>query len=319
MADQGAPVSSNKPVMGLGLLTAGMFSAYVINSLQRRHRQAKEKASLLAMQTPPPKILTHDPYEHKRPDTTRGGGAGAYKKPTYGLVLPPLHILDTERHLLLGMVGLPARGKTYIAKKLARYLSWLGYKTKVFNVGEYRRKIAGADKNADFFDPANEEACKIRNQCAQLAWNDLMQFFAEGGQAAIYDATNSNQQRRHTISQWWKECPYSGELVWVESICDDPAIVEANILDTKLFSPDYVGQDPTKAVEDFKHRIDNYTKTYVSVTDEELGPEESYVKIIDAGRKIVTCGIQGYLAGRIVFFLQNLNLNKKTHLDLTAW
>ena len=38
------------------------------------------------------------------------------------------------------MVGLPARGKTYIAKKLARYLNWIGMNTKVFNVGEYRRQ-----------------------------------------------------------------------------------------------------------------------------------------------------------------------------------
>jgi signal recognition particle GTPase len=29
------------------------------------------------------------------------------------------------------MVGLPARGKTYIATKLARYLNWIGINTKV--------------------------------------------------------------------------------------------------------------------------------------------------------------------------------------------
>ena len=38
------------------------------------------------------------------------------------------------------MVGLPARGKTYIAKKLCRYLNWIGITTRVFNVGEYRRQ-----------------------------------------------------------------------------------------------------------------------------------------------------------------------------------
>lgn len=28
------------------------------------------------------------------------------------------------------MVGLPARGKTYMGKKLARYLNWIGINTK---------------------------------------------------------------------------------------------------------------------------------------------------------------------------------------------
>ena len=30
----------------------------------------------------------------------------------------------------LAMVGLPARGKTYIARKLARYLNWIGVETR---------------------------------------------------------------------------------------------------------------------------------------------------------------------------------------------
>lgn len=36
--------------------------------------------------------------------------------------------------------AVPARGKTYISKKLYRFLNWLGFKTEVFNVGMYRRK-----------------------------------------------------------------------------------------------------------------------------------------------------------------------------------
>ena len=42
------------------------------------------------------------------------------------------------------MVGMPARGKTYIGTKLARYLKWCGLNTKVFNVGEYRRQATTA-------------------------------------------------------------------------------------------------------------------------------------------------------------------------------
>ena len=41
------------------------------------------------------------------------------------------------------MVGLPARGKSYVTKKIARYLNWLQHDTKIFNVGERRRVAAG--------------------------------------------------------------------------------------------------------------------------------------------------------------------------------
>lgn len=38
-------------------------------------------------------------------------------------------------------VGLPARGKTFTAAKLTRYLRWLGHDTKHFNVGKVRRIV----------------------------------------------------------------------------------------------------------------------------------------------------------------------------------
>lgn len=41
------------------------------------------------------------------------------------------------------MVGLPARGKSYVTKKIARYLNWLQHDTRIFNVGERRRFAAG--------------------------------------------------------------------------------------------------------------------------------------------------------------------------------
>ena len=67
--------------------------------------------------------------------------------------------LDTGP-LALVMVGLPARGKTYLARKIRRYLSWLGYRTRGFNVGEYRRKRLGARQPHDFFDPDNPTGLK---------------------------------------------------------------------------------------------------------------------------------------------------------------
>ncbi|XP_043092547.1 6-phosphofructo-2-kinase/fructose-2,6-bisphosphatase 3-like [Puntigrus tetrazona] len=60
------------------------------------------------------------------------------------------------------MVGLPARGKTYISRKLTRYLNWIGIPTKVFNVGEYRREAVKHYSSYDFFKSDNEDAVKIR-------------------------------------------------------------------------------------------------------------------------------------------------------------
>lgn len=35
---------------------------------------------------------------------------------------------------VIAMVGLPARGKTYISKKLSRYLNWIGINTRGMDV-----------------------------------------------------------------------------------------------------------------------------------------------------------------------------------------
>ena len=64
------------------------------------------------------------------------------------------------KHLIC-MVGLPARGKTYIAKKLSRYLNWIGINTSVFNVGEYRRKVTNEYNSHLFFLSSNTEVTPL--------------------------------------------------------------------------------------------------------------------------------------------------------------
>ena len=70
-------------------------------------------------------IVTLDPTTRKSSTTRNVRGYGG----------PPQFIC---------MVGLPARGKTYIGTKLARYLRWCGLNVRVFNVGEYRRQATTA-------------------------------------------------------------------------------------------------------------------------------------------------------------------------------
>ncbi|KAJ3354988.1 Fructose-2,6-bisphosphatase [Entophlyctis luteolus] len=81
--------------------------------------------------------------------------------------------------LCVAMVGLPARGKTYTGRKVARYLSWLGHPSEIFNVGNYRRKVAGANQPHVFFDPNNAESLLIRQQIADLALDDMFNWFRD--------------------------------------------------------------------------------------------------------------------------------------------
>jgi 6-phosphofructo-2-kinase/fructose-2,6-biphosphatase 2 len=87
---------------------------------------------------------------------------------------------------VIAMVGLPARGKTYISKKLSRYLNWIGINTRVFNLGEYRRNVTQAYRNHDFFRPDNNVAMTIRTNCAKHALDDVINWLENrGGEVAV--------------------------------------------------------------------------------------------------------------------------------------
>jgi broad specificity phosphatase PhoE len=204
-------------------------------------------------------------------------------------------------------VGLPARGKTFIARKVARYLSWLGHKTRVFNVGAYRRERLGSRHPHVFFDPDNEAGNTARLGMATAALEDMLGWMQDpSAEVGIYDATNTTRERRSAIQ---KRCLAAGhQVVFIESICNDPAIVEANIRENKLRSPDYVGMPTEEAIDDFRMRIAHYNRVYEPVGDDE----GSYIKIIDVGRTVVAHGIEGYLPARIVYFLVNFHIRPRS-------
>jgi len=200
------------------------------------------------------------------------------------------------------MVGLPARGKTYIARRVARYLSWLGYRTRLFNVGSYRRRLLGPSQRHDFFDPDNVEGRAALLKMAMTAIEDMLMWIEEGGEVAIYDATNSTHVRRQLVQE---QCQKRGvPVVFIESLCSDASVIEANVRDTKLKSPDYVDVDPEEAAHDFRARIAHYERIYEPVDD----PDKSYIKIIDVGRQVVLNRIHGYLPARLAPLLIGMHV-----------
>ncbi|XP_025032536.1 6-phosphofructo-2-kinase/fructose-2,6-bisphosphatase 1 isoform X3 [Python bivittatus] len=208
------------------------------------------------------------------------------------------------------MVGLPARGKTYISKKLTRYLNWIGIPTKVFNVGQYRREAVQTYKNYEFFSPDNEEAMQIRRQCALAALRDVRTYLSmEEGQVAVFDATNTTQERRALILQFAKENGY--KVFFIESICDDPDIIQENIKQVKLTSPDYKDCNRDEVVEDFLKRIECYQKTYQPL-DDELDSSLSYIKIFNVGSRYLVNRVQDHVQSRTVYYLMNIHVTPRS-------
>ncbi|KAF4618249.1 hypothetical protein D9613_011622 [Agrocybe pediades] len=212
--------------------------------------------------------------------------------------------------ILVVTIGLPARGKTHISRALERYLRWMGVKTQVVSLGDYRRKtIGGAQKlPPDYFTLGEKspETMKLRKSvqdgCEKLIWD----YFESGGQVVIYDANNGTKAARHALAEKFDKAGI--HVVLLESICDNKEIIESNIRSVKISSPDYKGWDPDKAVEDYYSRIRGHEEYYETV-EERTWP---FIKIINVGEKIILNNIQGYLQSRIVFFLMNIHNKFRT-------
>lgn len=220
-------------------------------------------------------------------------------------------ITDVTTPHVIAMVGLPARGKTFISKKLARYLNWIGISTRVFNLGEYRRCATTAYKSHEFFRADNEEAMAIRNRCANHALHDSCEWLLSGlGSVAVFDATNSTCDRRQLIYDTVVK-QHNFRLFFVESICDDPNIIEQNIKEVKVSSPDYYNMNTELVVRDFLQRIEHYEERYQPI-DEETESHLSFLKIYNAGKKTVVYNNEGHVESRIVYYLMNTHITPRT-------
>ncbi|MGH0181224.1 UNVERIFIED_CONTAM: hypothetical protein FKN15_005965 [Acipenser sinensis] len=209
------------------------------------------------------------------------------------------------------MTGLPARGKTYMSKKLTRYLNWIGVPTKVFNLGAYRREAVKMYKSYDFFRHDNKEAMEIRKKCALVALEDVQAYLTEeGGQIAVFDATNTTRERRDLILSFAKENSY--KVFFVESVCDDPDVIAANILEVKVSSPDYPERHRERVMDDFLKRIACYEVTYQPLDPDHDDKDLSFIKVINVGRRFLVNRVQDYIQSRIVYYLMNIHVHPRT-------
>jgi 6-phosphofructo-2-kinase/fructose-2,6-biphosphatase len=202
------------------------------------------------------------------------------------------------------MVGLPARGKTFLSNKIKAYLTWLGHETGHFNVGNFRRQEGDPKtQDASFFAKDNAAGLEARHRALLAALDEMMRWLNTGtGQVAIFDATNTTKQRRQLLREILHgRCEY----LCLETICNDPETLDRNYRNKLTYSPDYKDVDEEKALQDFKERINKYEEVYEPLDDRSF----HYIKLIDhtTGRGYLDINrISGYIPGKLVFYLMQV-------------
>lgn len=204
--------------------------------------------------------------------------------------------------LIIVMVGLPARGKSYTSNNLCRFLNWCGVNCKVFNSGDYRRKIMNGFQDSNFFNFDIKENFDKKEEISRICFEELLKWLDDSGKVAIFDATNSNKIRRNFIIK-----KSNGKnVIFLELITNNEQIINRNI-ELKSLSADYIGKDKDYSMKDFKQREEFYKKSYESIDDSE---NLSYIKIVNFTEKLLLKDIVGINESLVTSYLMNLRLNK---------
>lgn len=231
--------------------------------------------------------------------------------------LAPAQLYSTESgrlfhagRIVIATVGLPARGKTHISVALARYLRWLGVKTRIFHLGDYRRAIVGpgCDVPDDyFFVNASASSVLMRQKILKKCRQDIYDFLNhENGQIAIYDAVNPLSAGRKSLAKEFAK--YDINCLFIESNCDDQRIIEENVRSVKISSPDYQGWSEDDAVKHYLNRIAAKIPHFETMEE----PDLDWIKMINAGERLIVNNKSfGYLSHRIVFYLLNLHIKSR--------
>eukprot|EP00929_Paragymnodinium_shiwhaense_P035810 TRINITY_DN19290_c0_g3_i1.p1 TRINITY_DN19290_c0_g3~~TRINITY_DN19290_c0_g3_i1.p1 ORF type:complete len:544 (-),score=109.25 TRINITY_DN19290_c0_g3_i1:126-1757(-) len=212
--------------------------------------------------------------------------------------------------VLMCMVGLPARGKSYITAMISRYLRWTGFPVRAFNAGNLRRQEGKAGIDASFFG-SDQKNQKAREEIATLCMEEAFKWLLEQDDVsvAIFDATNTTKRRRKVIQERCAAlCGITA--LFVESICDDPEVLEQNYR-MKLGNDDYRDMDPQEARADFLKRVELYEQRYESIDDDEDDGGIRYIKVYNVGSKVVLRNCFGYAPSHIGFYLSNIHITPR--------
>ena len=167
----------------------------------------------------------------------------------------------SQAKLYLVMVGLPARGKSTVARKIKENLNKEGIKTRIFNNGDLRRQLYHRfTPHPSFFSDSSQEGAEIRHRLAEINLNRARKYLADKGQVAILDATNVQKERRDWIRRTLTDHP----LLFLECVNTDEAILKASV-QRKIQLSEFDQIDDVTATHYFNQRIKYYEARHTPV------------------------------------------------------
>ena len=103
---------------------------------------------------------------------------------TYSIFFQITSLCGFRLYTFLLEYYLKGRGKTYISRKIARYLRWINYRTRVFSIAKYRLDKLG-NRSADFYDPLQKANYQQRVDILVSAVDDALRYLERGGDVVI--------------------------------------------------------------------------------------------------------------------------------------
>ena len=202
------------------------------------------------------------------------GGIGIARVPR------PIPREASMRKLYVIMVGLPARGKSTLARRIREGLEADGRQAAIFNNGDLRRRLLGAKSTSpEFYRPDNAQGRVLREELCRRNLDRARQWLAQGGDVAILDATNGSAQRRAMILEELRDHP----ALFIECVNEDPLLLDLSIR-AKAKLPEYAAYGEEEAVASFRERLSYYEAMY---TPAGHGPERFWIRVDAPANRIL--------------------------------
>ena len=225
------------------------------------------------------------------------------------------------------MVGLPGRGKTFLAHKICRYLNWIGMDARCFLVSQYLRDffsdpIIGEKKFlSPYYSPTNSSGIDERLNALEMALKDVKDFLLNvecreqhnccrsSGRIAIIDGQATQTTIRQQIHNSVSVVIGASNIIYLEVSAEPKAVRQLFTLKHTMAENseyhEYAGMTVAKALQDFESRVEVFEQTY------EPLESEHHIHLDISTNTIRTKGVTGFLQSRLLSWVANLSPLKR--------